>query len=310
MQLVEESGSRIDRGRLLKLGVGAAGGSLGLALLTPLASLGPVFDMESLDAAPWARGRRLVDADDRPLRAAAIEPGAFYTAFPEGANKEDLGAAIVLVRLAASDLRLPAANAHYDAERHRRVLEDLHPRRLRDRALPDAALPRRRPEAGPRLPVPLLDVRPGRGRRRAVRPGRAQAADAAARDRRARRAARGRQLRRAGGAVVVGCAPAGAAAVIRRLVRLLDERTASTPFVRRALRYVFPDHWSFLLGEVALYAFAVLVATGTYLAFFFDDSTADVVYRGPYAPLRGQHMTEAYRSVLDISTILPAQRLL
>jgi ubiquinol-cytochrome c reductase iron-sulfur subunit len=115
VQLVEESGSRIDRGRLLRLGVGAAGGSLGLALLTPIASLGPVFDMESLYAAPWVRGRRLVDADDRPLRAADIEPGAFFTAFPEGANKEDLGAAIVLVRLAASDLRLPAANAHFDA---------------------------------------------------------------------------------------------------------------------------------------------------------------------------------------------------
>jgi ubiquinol-cytochrome c reductase cytochrome b subunit len=48
------------------------------------------------------------------------------------------------------------------------------------------------------------------------------------------------------------------------------------------------------------------VATGTYLAFFFSDSTADVVYRGPYAPLRGQHMTEAYRSVLDISTTVKA----
>jgi len=94
--------------------------------------------------------------------------------------------------------------------------------------------------------------------------------------------------------------------VIRRVVRFLDTRTASTPLVRKALRYLFPDHWSFLLGEVALYAFMVLVATGIYLTFFFVDSTRDVVYHGPYAPLHGQHMSEAYRSVLNISTTVKA----
>jgi ubiquinol-cytochrome c reductase cytochrome b subunit len=89
--------------------------------------------------------------------------------------------------------------------------------------------------------------------------------------------------------------------VIRGLVHRLDERTASSPFLKKALRYVFPDHWSFLLGEVALYAFIVLVATGIYLTFFFEPSTKVVVYHGEYAPLQGQEMTEAYRSVLDIS---------
>ena len=63
--------------------------------------------------------------------------------------------------------------------------------------------------------------------------------------------------------------------MIRRTVRYLDERTATAPFVKKALRYVFPDHWSFLLGEVALYTFLVLVATGTYLALFFHASTAE-----------------------------------
>ena len=82
---------------------------------------------------------------------------------------------------------------------------------------------------------------------------------------------------------------------------MLDERTGGAPLVRRALRYVFPDHWSFLLGEVALYCFVVLVATGIYLAFFFDPSTAPTVYHGSYAPLDGTHMTQAYRSALDIS---------
>jgi ubiquinol-cytochrome c reductase cytochrome b subunit len=89
--------------------------------------------------------------------------------------------------------------------------------------------------------------------------------------------------------------------VIRKAVGFVDERTGTAPFLRKALRYLFPDHWSFLLGEVALYAFMVLVGTGIYLTFFFVDSTHEVVYRGTYEPLHGQHMSEAYRSVLDLS---------
>jgi ubiquinol-cytochrome c reductase cytochrome b subunit len=84
-------------------------------------------------------------------------------------------------------------------------------------------------------------------------------------------------------------------------VRFIDERTAASPLLRKGLRYLFPDHWSFLLGEVAAYAFIVLIATGIYLALFYNDSTATTVYHGPYAPLVGQQMSAAYRSVLDIS---------
>jgi ubiquinol-cytochrome c reductase cytochrome b subunit len=95
--------------------------------------------------------------------------------------------------------------------------------------------------------------------------------------------------------------------VVGRTVRFVDERSATAPFLRKALRYVFPDHWSFLLGEVALYAFIVLVATGIYLALFFDPSVArQVVYHGPYEPLRGLKMTPAYRSVVDISLSVKA----
>jgi ubiquinol-cytochrome c reductase cytochrome b subunit len=101
---------------------------------------------------------------------------------------------------------------------------------------------------------------------------------------------------------VVGRAHLEGEPVIRRAIRFVDERSGSAPLLRKTLRYLFPDHWSFLLGEVALYAFITLVATGIYLTFFFVDSTADVVYHGPYAPLQGQHMTEAYRSVLNLST--------
>jgi ubiquinol-cytochrome c reductase cytochrome b subunit len=89
--------------------------------------------------------------------------------------------------------------------------------------------------------------------------------------------------------------------MVRRVVRFLDQRTASAPLLRRTLRYVFPDHWSFLLGEVALYAFIVLVATGVYLTLFFEPSLDKLVYHGSYAPLRGHEMSQAYRSTLDIS---------
>jgi ubiquinol-cytochrome c reductase cytochrome b subunit len=94
--------------------------------------------------------------------------------------------------------------------------------------------------------------------------------------------------------------------VIRALVRYVDRRSGTAPFVRKAMRYVFPDHWSFLFGEVALYAFIVLVATGIYLTLFFVDSTAQTVYHGPYKPLQGQHMSEAYASVVNISTTVKA----
>ena len=67
------------------------------------------------------------------------------------------------------------------------------------------------------------------------------------------------------------------------------------------LRYTFPEHWSFMWGEIALYCFVVLVATGIYLALFFDPSYRQVIYHGPYVPLRGQRMSAAYASAVDLS---------
>ncbi len=89
--------------------------------------------------------------------------------------------------------------------------------------------------------------------------------------------------------------------VTHRLARWVDDRVGAAGFVRTALNKVFPDHWSFLVGELALYCFTILLLTGTYLTFFFDPSQHDVVYRGSYGPLQGVHMTEAYRSALDLS---------
>jgi ubiquinol-cytochrome c reductase cytochrome b subunit len=89
--------------------------------------------------------------------------------------------------------------------------------------------------------------------------------------------------------------------VLTRLIRWFDNRLGGTRATRRALDKVFPDHWSFMLGEIALYCFLILVLTGTYLTFFFHPSAQQVVYDGSYAALRGVHMTEAYRSTVELS---------
>jgi ubiquinol-cytochrome c reductase cytochrome b subunit len=89
--------------------------------------------------------------------------------------------------------------------------------------------------------------------------------------------------------------------MVRRAVAYVDRGTGASPFLRKALRYAFPDHWSFLLGEVALYAFVVLVGTGIYLTLFFEPSLATTTYHGVYAPLQGMHMSQAYKSAVDIS---------
>ncbi|WP_438362073.1 cytochrome bc1 complex cytochrome b subunit [Nocardioides antri] len=68
-----------------------------------------------------------------------------------------------------------------------------------------------------------------------------------------------------------------------------------------SLRKVFPDHWSFMLGEVALWSFVVLLITGVFLTLWFDPSMAEVAYQGSYDPLRGVDMSAAYASTLDIS---------
>ena len=83
--------------------------------------------------------------------------------------------------------------------------------------------------------------------------------------------------------------------------RYLDDRLHGARGLRTFLRKIFPDHWSFLLGEIALYSFIILLLTGTFLSLFFQPSMTDVVYHGSYTPLDGVHMSQAYASTLDIS---------
>ena len=81
----------------------------------------------------------------------------------------------------------------------------------------------------------------------------------------------------------------------------VDERTGAAKWVKKNLTKVFPDHWSFLLGEIALYSFIILLLSGTFLTFWFDPSQREVIYDGSYEPLQGLHMSAAYASTLHIS---------
>ena len=81
----------------------------------------------------------------------------------------------------------------------------------------------------------------------------------------------------------------------------LDDRFHGARGFRVLMRKVFPDHWSFMLGEIALWSFVVLLLTGVFLSFFFVPSMTDVVYHGSYTKLNGIQMSEAYQSTLKIS---------
>lgn len=82
---------------------------------------------------------------------------------------------------------------------------------------------------------------------------------------------------------------------------VLDRRLPAAEAVKALLRKAFPDHWSYLLGELALYSFVVLLLTGTWLTLFFDPGSKEGLYNGTYPQLRGLPMTSAYSSTLHIS---------
>jgi len=118
VEALEEGGSRFSRLGLFKLGLAGAGGALGLALLAPAVSFGPLFRVGDFLGTPWRRGRRLVDPTGRPYRASEIQPDNFYDAFPEhlsASQKEQMAAPVLLVRLPPGSLRLPPKLRDYPA---------------------------------------------------------------------------------------------------------------------------------------------------------------------------------------------------
>jgi len=88
---------------------------------------------------------------------------------------------------------------------------------------------------------------------------------------------------------------------LKKALGEIDARFGSAGFLKRNLNKVFPDHWSFMLGEIALYSFIVLLLSGTFLTFFFRPGENMVTYHGNYTPLQGVNMTEAFESTLRLS---------
>jgi ubiquinol-cytochrome c reductase iron-sulfur subunit len=117
-EIVDESGTRFTRAGLFKLGLLGAGGTLGLAILAPAVSFGPLFHVGDFLRTPWRRGRRLVDEQGRPYKASDIEEKDFYLAFPEHTSdeeKEQMAASLVVIRLPPDQLDLPPHLKGYDA---------------------------------------------------------------------------------------------------------------------------------------------------------------------------------------------------
>ncbi|MDT9409206.1 cytochrome bc1 complex cytochrome b subunit [Corynebacterium rouxii] len=81
----------------------------------------------------------------------------------------------------------------------------------------------------------------------------------------------------------------------------IDSRYTAASGIRRQINKVFPTHWSFMLGEIALYSFIILLLTGVYLTLFFDPSITKVIYDGAYLPLNGVEMSRAYETALNLS---------
>lgn len=90
-----------------------------------------------------------------------------------------------------------------------------------------------------------------------------------------------------------------------QFARWMDDRTGGAQWFKSALRHVFPDHFSFMFGEIAAYAFAILLATGVFLTFFFVPSATKVTYDGSYSPLVGLPVSRAYESTVHISFDVP-----
>jgi ubiquinol-cytochrome c reductase cytochrome b subunit len=95
--------------------------------------------------------------------------------------------------------------------------------------------------------------------------------------------------------------PTGPYGRFGKAVEELDERLGFAKGGRVFLDKIFPDHWSFMLGEIALYSFVVLLATGVFLTLYYIPSTGTTIYHGAYLPLRGQRVSEAYDSTVNLS---------
>jgi ubiquinol-cytochrome c reductase iron-sulfur subunit len=115
LAVIAQGGEGVSRKRFFLLAGGGAVGMLGAALLTPALSCGPEAN-RVLSRSPWKRGRRLVTEHDQPIAAAGVVVGELVTAFPEGADKEDIASPVIVVRVRPDELDLPAGRRGWAPE--------------------------------------------------------------------------------------------------------------------------------------------------------------------------------------------------
>src|ERR1019366_4231597 len=176
--------------------------------------------------------------------------------------------------------------------RLRGLLQDVHPP-----GLPGRAVPGTDPAAG--LPLPPVDLQRALRCDSRVRAGTPPAAPVAHHLGRGGVSSGRRDLRPGGRPRILGAAMIDK--TIDKSLRWVDDRLGVAKGGRTFLDKIFPDHWSFMLGEIALYSFVILLATGVFLSLYYVPSAHEIIYHGSYAPLRGQHVSEAYASSVGLS---------
>ena len=274
----------IARRKLLARMLGAAAGALGLAALVPHRLARP-RPGNSLFVTKWRQGSRVVNEQGEPVNVDDLEVGGVITVFPRRQRR----------RRRQPDAPDPARRRPTSppgpAARPGRPRATSRTRRSARTRVSRRPLPA--VDRASALPVPPVDVR--RRERRDARcsvPRRAPS-----RSCRSWSTTTASCGRRATTTSPSGPASGTANADGRRTHRPLvwTNGSASARFARTALNKVFPDHWSFMIGEIAMYCLVILILTGVYLTFFFVPDSRQVVYDGSYAPLRGVRMSAGVR---------------
>ena len=318
--------STIARRKVIKRSLGFGVGALGLMALMPLGGLVKNPWSKGAASALWTSGwtptndetiflrRDTGRSDDVVLvRPEDLNAGALETVFPfresERGDKEALSAAlhasdnpVMLIRLRPDDgakviKRAGQEDFNYgDLYAYSKICTHL--------GCPVVAVPAA-DEHHP-LPVPPVAVRHVDLRQAGVRASRPGAAPAAHHRQQGRVPGGQGQLHRVDrpgilGAQVMTSTQNRLAKVADGAFNDADDRYHLSSGLRRQINKVFPTHWSFLLGEIALYSFIILLLSGTYLTLFFDPSLGETTYNGSYQLLRGIEMSRAYETALDLS---------
>jgi hypothetical protein len=285
---VHQSASRLTRKRLLLAAGGTAGSALALAALTPVLSAGPILDTDRLRRTPWRRGRRLVRRTARRWPRPTSRTAASTRPIPRART------ATRSARRSSScaSTREPAAAAGRRGWAPQGILaysKVCTHAGLRDRAVPQAALPAGPAAARARVPLPLLDVRSGHGRHRHLRPAGRPLPQLPCWS--IRRATCAPPARSRAGRPVVGRRAPGAHGMSARAgsddaVRFVDERTSAAPLLRGCCATVPRP-----LVVPARRGRALRVRRarghGVYLTLFFEPSLSTTVYREATGHCRG-----------------------